>query len=76
MLDGATHPISPNPITFRSLLNQSFSNFPLVSFSFEALGTLRGFLTATEERKGVCGENAAAAAAALEEDEVVVKPKA
>ena len=42
MLDGASHPISPNPITFRSVLSQSLSKH--VNFPPFACATTRGFL--------------------------------
>ena len=45
MLDGAIHPMSPNPITFRSLRSQSLSK--QVNFPPDAPATLSGFLAAT-----------------------------
>ena len=45
-LDGASHPINPNPITFKSVLSQFLSkhvNFP----PDEAQASLKGFLAAT-----------------------------
>uniref|UniRef100_A0A1J3IGK1 Uncharacterized protein n=2 Tax=Noccaea caerulescens TaxID=107243 RepID=A0A1J3IGK1_NOCCA len=43
MLDGANHPTSPNPTTFRSLLNQFLSK--QVNLPPDAPASVRGFLT-------------------------------
>ncbi len=45
MLDGANHPITPNPITFRSVRSQSLSK--QVNFPPQAFTCLSGFLGAT-----------------------------
>ena len=45
MLDGANHPINPNPITLKSFLSQSLSKH--VYFPPEARATLSGFLGVT-----------------------------
>src|SRR5574339_473755 len=45
MLDGAIHPISPNPITFRSLRSQSLSK--QVNLPPDACAMASGFLAAT-----------------------------
>lgn len=45
MLDGASHPINPKPITFKSVRSQSLSKH--VNFPPEAFASLRGFLAVT-----------------------------
>ena len=49
MLDGANHPIRPNPITFRSLRSQSLSK--QVNLPPEAQANLKGFLAVTTDFK-------------------------
>ena len=49
MLEGASHPIKPNPITFKSLLSQSLSKH--VNLPPEAWAILRGFLAVTGDYK-------------------------
>ena len=44
-LEGANHPIRPNPITFKSLLSQSL--WKHVALPPEAFATLKGFLAVT-----------------------------
>lgn len=49
MLDGASHPINPNPITLKSLRSQSLSKH--VNLPPEACATLKGFLAVTGDFK-------------------------
>ena len=49
MLDGASHPINPNPITFKSLRSQSLSKH--VYLPPEACETLKGFLVVVVDLK-------------------------
>jgi hypothetical protein len=56
MLDGASHPISPNPTTFKSLLNQFLSK--QVTLPPDAPASLKGFLALNvgfkkDEEKGL-----------------------
>ena len=47
MLDGAIHPISPNPITLKSLRSQSLSK--QVNLPPQAPASLKGFLAVTPD---------------------------